>query len=144
MAEDVQDFTVTCPAGTPQTNALFKFLGIPPRVVRRIDWRVPDGPLGVMGFLMSMDGVPLLPTPGKFVWVVANDERGYWELHDYPDSGSWQCTMYNTGTNPHSVYLTFHMDLPQRAPQLRAPLDFTAPPFGLDLSHAGPPLPGRP
>lgn len=144
MAEDIRHFTVTVPAGVPATSATVFPITMPPRTVRRIDWRVPNGPLGLMGFLLQVKGGVVLPVAGAFVFVVANGETGYWELDNYPDSGDWQVAMYNTGVNPHSVYLTFHIDLPERVPQLRAPLDFTAPPFVPDLSASRPPLPMRP
>lgn len=144
MAEDIRHFTVTCPAGVPSTNATVFPITMPPRTVSRIDWRVPNGPLGLMGFLLAVKGGVILPVAGSFTFVVANDETGWWELDNYPDSGDWQCQMYNTGANPHSVYLTFHVDLPARAPAMRVPLDFTAPPFVPDLSAAGRPLPMRP
>lgn len=143
MASDVQRYTVTCPAGTPQATPAVFPLAMPPRVVRRIDWTVPNGPLLTMGFLLSMGGVPVLPVAGQFTYVVENASRGFWETEGYPDSGAWQVTMYNTGANPHSVRLTFAVDLPARAPQLAALHDFTAPPFTRDLSAAGPPVPSR-
>ena len=110
MAEDIQHFVGTCPPGIPQTNALFHFLGLQPRIVRQVDWRVPDGPMGQFGFLLTMDGVPVLPSQA-FNFVIANNEHGSWFPVGYPDSGSWQVTMFNTGVYTHSVYLTFHMDL---------------------------------
>ena len=143
MASDVQRFTVTCPAGVAIAGPQVFPLVMPPRVVRRIDWTVPNGPLLLMGFLLSMGGVPVLPVAGQFTYVVENASSGFWELEGYPDSGAWQATMYNTGSVPHSVRLTFAVDLPAR-PRQAAPLhDFTAPPFTADLSAAGPPVPQR-
>lgn len=142
MAEDVQHFQVTCPAGTPKATPVLTKLGIPPRTVSRIDWRVPNGPMGTTGFLLSMGGVAVLPFPNQLTFVVANGETGVWELDDYPDSGAWECQMYNTGANAHSVYLTFHMDLPARSAELRAlipPHELSSAP---DLSMAGPPVAG--
>lgn len=142
MAEDIQHFTFTCPAGTPSISAQVSPLSLPPRIVRQVDWRVPNGPMGVMGFLLMMDSIPVLPSH-SLTWVIANDETGTWLPTDYPDSGSWQCAMYNTGVNPHSVYLTFHMDLPSRPAQLvplLAASDIMPAP---DLSKAGPPVSRR-
>jgi hypothetical protein len=139
MADDVQFFPVTCPAGTPKTAAQFTDLGLPPRVVRQVDWRVPNGWMGTAGFLLAMNRVPVLPVK-SFTWVVANDEHGTWYPTNYPDSGSWQCVMFNLGTVSHTVYLTFHMDLPE--PQVK--LQTLIPAYELmpspDLSKAGPPV----
>lgn len=143
MAEDVRHFTVTCPAATPIAAPQTTGLAMPPRIVRRIDWRVPPGPMGTMGFLIAMGSVPVLPTAGVVLFVAVDDKDGYWELSSYPDSGSWQCLMYNTGANPHSVNLTFHTDLPARPVQLAPALAaWEIGPSG-DLSRAGPPVAGR-
>lgn len=143
MAEDIQHFTVTCPPGTAKANPQFTSLTLPPRIVRQIDWRVPKGAMGVMGFLLAMGKVPVLPT-STFAYVVANGENNSWNPTNYPDSGAWQCVMYNTGANAHSVYLTFHMDLPQPPAELQTLI----PAFQLmpvtDLSKAGPPIGARP
>lgn len=144
MAEDVQHFQVTCPAGVTKAAPQVTSLGIPPRTVRRIDWRVPGGPMGIMGFLLAMGGIPVLPFPNQATYIVASGERGHWDLDGYPDSGAWQVQMYNTGGSSHSVYLTFHMDMPARPAGLRpqlAPHELSSAP---DLSAAGPPVRGRP
>lgn len=142
MAEDVRYFTVTCPPGTQKTAAQFTDLNIPPRVVRQVDWRVPNGWMGTAGFLLAMNRVPVLPVT-SFTWVVANDEHGTWFTTKYPDSGAWQCVMYNLGVNPHTVYLTFHMDLPQAAPVLQSLIPAYELMPSADLSKAGPPVKGR-
>lgn len=142
MADDVRAFTVTCPAGTAKASPQSTALDIPPRIIREVDWRVPNGPMGTMGFLLAMSGVPVLPFT-SFTWVVANDEHGIWKPTNYPDSGSWQCLMYNTGINPHSVYLTFHMDLPERAPVLQSLIPAYQIMPSPDLSASGPPVKGR-
>lgn len=139
MADDVQFFPVTCPAGTPKTAAQFSDLGLPPRIVRQVDWRVPNGWMGTAGFLLAMNRVPVLPVK-SFTWVVANDEHGTWYPTNYPDSGSWQCVMYNLGTVPHTVYLTFHMDLPEQPMVLQSLIPAYELMPSSDLSKAGPPV----
>lgn len=142
MAEDIRAFTVTCPAGTAQATPQFTDLSFPPRIVREVDWRVPNGPMGTMGFLLAMNKVPVLPYT-TFSYVVANDEKGSWRPSNYPDSGSWQCVMYNTGVNPHSVYLTFHLDLPAKQVQLQTLIPAYQLMPSPDLSEAGPPVKRR-
>lgn len=141
MAEDVQYFQVSCPAGTPKATPVFTDLGLPPRIVREIDWRVPNGAMGTMGFLLAMGKKPVLPVT-SFSYVVANDETGSWRPTNYPDSGAWQVVMYNTGTSPHAVYLTFHMDLPVKPAALQALIPAYELMPAPDLSQAGPPVKG--
>jgi hypothetical protein len=139
MALEVQHFTATIPAGTPTTAPVAVDITMPARTVRQIDWRVPNGPMGVFGWHVAMGGVKVFPSGGD-TWVVGNDEHGTWQVHNAPDSGAWQVVGYNTGVNPHSVYLAFHVDLPGRPARVRAEIS----PFSLSpgppLDHAGPPV----
>lgn len=135
MALEIQHFTATIPAATPIGSPVTVAITIPVRVVTQIDWRVPNGPMGTFGWQIAMGGVKVFPSGGDR-YVVANNESGSWPVTDAPDSGAWQVIGYNTGANPHSVYLAFHCDLPGRpaaAPQLLgAALLMPAP----DLSQA--------
>lgn len=143
MAREIQHFTATIPAGTPVASPVTVSLAMPPRIITRIDWRVPHGPMGVFAWQVAMGGLRVFPSGGD-TWVKANDEHGTWEVHGAPDSGAWQVIGYNTGANPHSVYLAFYADLPVKPVRLRPLIrasEFMPSP---DLSRAGPPLPGGP
>lgn len=140
MPIEVRHFTATIPAGTPLASPATVAIPMPPRVVRSIYWRVPPGPLGLMGWQLAMGGAQVIPVaPDKY--VIANGESDTWELDDYPDSGAWQVIGYNTGANPHSVYLAFSVDFPYpRGPALPV-LTLRDLSYVPDLSAAGPPLP---
>lgn len=141
MAREIRHFTATCPANTPQSAPVVVPITFPPRVVESIYWRVPNGPMGKFGWQLSMGGVQVIPTAGD-TWIVANDEHGTWQTEGWPDSGAWQVTAYNTGVNPHSVYLAFHLALITRPPKVLALLEGGYLTEAPDLSKAGPPLPG--
>lgn len=140
MAEDIRHFTVTTPAGAGSLAVTVTAINFPPRVVRQIDWRVPTGPMGTLGFLLAMGAVPVLPVYGQSEFVIADGENGVWLPTDYPDSGGWSVWSYNSGTNPHSVYLTFHCDLTRRPDAGPVLLDVTSLYPVPDLSKAGPPV----
>lgn len=142
MAAEIQHFTATVPAGTPKLTPVTVAIAMPPRIVLSVDWRVPAGPMGVFGWYLAMGGVPVQPQPGG-TFVVAHDEHGSWNLAGQPDSGAWQVIGYNTGTNPHSVYLAFHVDLIERPAQLAPLLPAWEIGPSPDLSKAGPPVPGH-
>ena len=139
MSREVRKFTVTVPAGTaiatPQTSSI----AFPVRIVRTVEWRVPQGSLGVMGWQLAMGGVQVVPF-GSDTWVIADGTAGSFTLDGYPDSGAWQVIAYNTGAFAHSVFLTFHLDLveqPKPVPQqLAGPLTSSL----YDLSKSGPPV----
>lgn len=139
MATEVRHFTATIPAGTPLTAPVTVTIAMPARVVSSIDWRVPNGPMGVFGWQIAMGGVKVFPSGGD-QYVIANDEHGTWTVDGAPDSGGWQVIGYNTGVNPHSVYLAFHVDLPPEPAKVRAEISplslFPGPP----LDRAGPPV----
>lgn len=143
MAVDIRHFTATIAAGTTQAAPAVVDIAMPPRVVRRIDWRVPPGPMGVFGWQIAMGGVIVFPV-GSDLFVVADNQSGTWDVTNAADSGAWQVIGYNTGVNPHSVYLTFHCDLPERADPVPAPLPLHALSSAPDLSRAGPPVRRRP
>lgn len=144
MAEDVRHFTVTTPAGSGSPAVTVTPIGFPPRIVRQVDWRVPSGPMGTMGFLLAMGAVPVLPVYGQSVYVIADGEHGTWTPSDYPDSGGWAVWAYNSGVNPHAVNLTFHLDVPARAIVPSAPLPLSQLQAAPDLSESGPPVARRP
>lgn len=109
MAVEVRNFTATIPAGTPIGAPVVVDISFPPRVVASIDWRVPNGPLGVMGWRLTMGKVQVIPTSGD-LWIVADGHAATIYPSKDLSSGAWQVTGYNTGTNPHSVYLVFHLE----------------------------------
>lgn len=110
MAVEVYAFAVTIPAGTLITAPFRQSITMPVRKVDTLEWRVPPGPSGLMGFAVTMGGVNVLPTkPGTY--LVADDEHAEWSLTGLPDSGAWQVSGYNTGVFDHAVYLRWLVDV---------------------------------
>lgn len=142
MTDEVRHFTPQIPAGTPQAAPAVISMAFPPRTVLRIEWRVPPGPSGKMGWQLTMGGAAVLPFPPG-TWIIADGQAGEFSGGALPDSGAWQLTGYNTGTFPHTVYVTFHLAAIRRPPQL--PVLIPAVLLGPvpDLSRAGPPIRGR-
>lgn len=110
IEREVRHYTVTTPAGTQIAAPQVQTLVMPPRRVHVIDWRVPPGPNGLLGWRLTMGGVQVLPTPGTDLWVIASGETGHWDIEEFPDSGAWQVTSYNTGAFSHQLFLAFHVD----------------------------------
>jgi len=111
MALEVLSFAVTVPAGTAESAYLVTDLDMPPRIVRRIRWRVPPGPAGELGWALGAAGAKLIPW-GDSQWIIADDESDVYEPENVIESGAWQVLAYNTGTYDHTVYLTFSVDPP--------------------------------
>lgn len=110
MAQEVREFAVLVPAGTAVTAPLVTPIIFPDRIVTAISWRVPPGPSGKMGWQLTSAGAPVIPIQPK-TYIVTDNQADTWPLAGYLDSGNWSVTAYNTGVYPHTVYLTFLLDL---------------------------------
>lgn len=139
MARELRRFTATIPAGTAIANPVTVPLTLPVRVVSSIDWRIPGGPLGTMGFRLAMGKVQVIPTPGD-LWVIEDSTSGTFTLTDFPTSGAWSLVGYNTGQYAHSIFLTFHCDLVVAKKPPRVMLDAIDLSPAPDLSRAGAPI----
>ena len=111
MAQEIREFAVLVPAGTAVGAPLVTDVSFPERTVTAVSWRVPPGPSGLVGWALTSAGAPVIPIqPGA--WMVTDNQADTWQLDGYLDSGNWQVTAYNLGVYPHTVYLTFLLDLP--------------------------------
>lgn len=106
MATEIRRFALTIPAGTPITAPVTLPVVFPPRTVVQIDWEVPPGPSGLMGWSLTVGGQSVIPrNAGAF--IVTDGRKDSWPLENFPDQGQWQLTGYNTDIYPHTVYLDF-------------------------------------
>lgn len=111
MAQEIREFAVLVPAGTAKAAPLVTNISFPERTVIAVSWRVPPGPSGLMGWALTSAGTPVIPIQQN-TFMVTDNQSDTWYLDDYLDSGNWQVTAYNTGIYPHTVYLTFLLNLP--------------------------------
>lgn len=110
MAQEIREFAVTVPPNTPVSAPLVTPVTFPSRQVVAVSWRVPPGPSGKLGWALTSAGTPVIPIqPSSY--IVTDNQADTWQLSGYLDSGNWQVTAYNTGVFPHTVYLTFLLDL---------------------------------
>jgi hypothetical protein len=134
VAREIRTFQVTIPAGTAKASPVTVAINFPPRTVVQLDWQVPDGPAGLMGWALTVSGQPVIPR-NSGAYIIANDVARSWPLEGYPDQGQWQVTGYNTDIYDHSVYFDFLLELngtasPQPV-QLPSAAISTMPPAGL-------------
>lgn len=111
MAQEIREFAVTVPPGTAKAAPLVTPIVFPERLVVAVSWRVPPGPSGLMGWQLTSSGTPVIPIQQK-TYMVTDNQADTWDLEGYLDSGNWAVTAYNTGIYPHTLYLTFLLDLP--------------------------------
>lgn len=110
MAIEIRSFAPSIPAGTPIAAPFVFPIVFPPRQVVQIDWQVPPGPSGLMGWALTIDGQPVIPRNAG-AYIITDDRIQSWQLENYPDQGQWQLTGYNLDIYPHSVYLDFLLEL---------------------------------
>jgi hypothetical protein len=125
MAREVYSFAVTVPAGTSPSSPQKTALTMPPRVVQEVEVRLPPGPRGEVGWALGLAGQPIIPFQ-KGAWIVGDDERISWPLTGQPTSGAWELYAYNTGSFPHTIYITFLTDIVASSPTILQPLTIAA------------------
>lgn len=107
MATEVRSFDITIPAGTPVATPVTVDVSFPSMVTEVVEWHVPKGPSGLMGWRLTSGGGQVIPK-NLNSWIVADGQGGNWTLEDLHTSGAWQVTGYNTGSFPHIVRIRFH------------------------------------
>lgn len=121
MATEIRSFALTIPANTPKSAPVTIPIVFPPRTVTQVDWQVPPGPSGLMGWALTIAGQPVIPrNPGAF--IVTDNRTQSWPLENYPDQGQWQLTGYNIDVYDHTVYLDFLLQLSSAPPATPAQL----------------------
>lgn len=122
MAYQVRTFSFTIPARTQQAAPATLNTPLGEFIVSAIEWTVPPGPNGNVGFRFSSGGTPMIPA-NDGGWIVASGENASWPLTGQITSGAWQIQGYNTGLNDHTVHVRYLLDLvAAAAPPLDMPL----------------------
>ena len=104
--ELVYNFAPVTPAGTAMDDPLTQPLVFPSLEVVTLNYRMPPGPLGHVGWqLGDSAGDIIVPTNGGF--IIDDNEEQDWDLYDAIQTGAWTFTAYNTGVYDHTVYLRF-------------------------------------
>ena len=113
----IQQFACTVPAGTQQASPQVFPMQLLALDIVWLEWIVPPGPRGDVGFWIGSHGQPIIPyAEGAAQWIVTDDERVHWELTDQPDSGDWELQAYNVGVKPHTLYVRWGLAVPVSVP----------------------------
>lgn len=126
MAQRVESFVVTVPAGTtpaaPQTTSLPFNIGI----VESIEILVPPGPSGLVGFRIRHSNATVIPYDNS-EWIIADNEVIRWNLSDYPTGRAWAIRIYNEDAYDHTLYIRILVNEIPRSMSPRAQLVYIAP-----------------
>lgn len=108
MATQILVKDVVVPAGTAIATPATLDASFPPMVTEIVEWAVPKGSAGLMGFRLVDNTGQIVPTtPGA--WIIAHGESASWRLENLHTSGKWQVAAYNLGTFDHVIHLRFHV-----------------------------------
>ena len=106
MAERIEAFTVTVPAGTPSSAPLASPTVFDPGEVERIEVFIPSGHGGLTGFALLQAHTQIIPYRGG-QFIVDDDDTISWPISGFLNTGDWQFLAYNTDVNPHSFYIRY-------------------------------------
>lgn len=104
MAQRIEAFDVTVPAGTLSSAPLDTPLAFNDGIVERIEIVVPRGHAGFTGFAIRYAQQQVIPyRSGQF--VITDNETISWPTEDYPTGNQWVFRAYNEDVFPHSFHL---------------------------------------
>lgn len=112
--ERIPQFDLTVPAGTPVVNpAKFSTVVDPGFNLEWVEFEVPPGARGQVGFYLASSGVQVFPhrvgvTPR---WVRMDGVMPRYDVDYKITSGDWSIVAYNTGLNPHLIVVRFGLTL---------------------------------
>lgn len=104
----VYEYQPLTPAGTVSSAPNKVDLPVPQYELQLVQWVVPPGPQGNLGWQLWYSDALVIPQNGG--WIITDNERNTWELDDMPTGGDWTFVGYNTGSYDHTVYLRFLMN----------------------------------
>lgn len=125
--KEVQQFANLIPAGTLKAAPAVFSMQLMNLDIDWIEWEVPPGPRGNVGFWIGSHGQPIIPyAAGPANWIVTDGRAAHWDTEGLPDSGDWEMRGYNLGLQPHTVTIRFGLRPPSNSS--------LAVPVGLDVS----------
>lgn len=131
MVAQVQTFACLIPAGTPASSPAVIPTPLGQFEVNWVEWEVPAGANGVVGFYLATLGQQVIPfrVGNAPIWIVSNNTHRHWDLDGQMTSGAWELVGYNTGNFNHTV--TLHYGLTPTVPPPGASLPAIIPPSAL-------------
>jgi hypothetical protein len=101
----IYEFQPLTPAGTSISSPKIVDMAMPAMEVNFIEWMVPNGPQGNLGWQLWYSNALVIPQNGT--WIITDGEIGKWDVNQFPQAGSWNFYGYNSGSYDHTVYLRF-------------------------------------
>lgn len=124
MANRIEGFDVSFPAGTQVATPVTINTPFPDGTVVRVDVQVPPGPSGLVGWAILHSQQQIIPRKtGQY--IVADDSDFSWALEDYPVGSLWAFRGYNTDIYVHTIHVQFlinELATPETPPPVLVPI----------------------
>lgn len=109
---EVQQFACLIPPGTAIAAPAVFPMDMMAMDIKWIEWQVPAGARGDVGFWLGSRGQPIIPfAKGGPSWIVADGYVAHWDTDDLAADNSWELRGYNIGLLPHTVTVRFGLAL---------------------------------
>lgn len=114
---EVQSFRCSIPAGTAQAAPAVFPLPMMPLDIQWIEWEIPAGARGNVGFWLGSQGQQIIPFSSSGPnWIVADGYVAHWDMDNLAADNSWELRGYNLGVLAHIVTVRFGLAMPPAAP----------------------------
>jgi hypothetical protein len=111
MADEFRTFAVAIPAGTAQASPVATAMAMPfDRIVEAVEFRVPPGCAGVVGFALQSAHQQIVPFVAN-TWIITDNEVLIWEFSEVLSDGDWALLGWNTGQFAHTIQVRFRLTL---------------------------------
>lgn len=108
MAERIEPFAVTVPAGTLSSAPIDFPTTFADGIVEHVTITVPPGPSGLLALQVVHMGQPIIPRQGV-TFIVADNRVIEWPLRGFPTAGTWSIRAYNEDVYDHTLYVEYHV-----------------------------------
>lgn len=103
---EIFEFACSIPTTATQAAPAVISNAMPSRNVEWVEFVIPPGARGVVGFQLRSKGSQVFPRPiGTF--LITDDEKPHWDVTGQHDSGAWELAGYNTGNYAHTIYVRY-------------------------------------
>lgn len=117
MADRLEWFAITVPAGTAIATPVTIHTKFNQGNVIEVDIKVPPGPSGNVGFAIFAGGSQYIPRTNN-TFVIPDNDYMIWPVANAINSGSWSVKAYNTDLYDHLLQVAFHVNELQFLPSM--------------------------
>lgn len=109
MSDRIASFDITVQAGTAKSTPVTFPTVFSQGEVVTIDWEVPPGCNGLLGFQFAYGEQVIIPEDSS-KWIVTNGTTRAWDVTNFPQGEHWAIIAYNEGNFDHTIQVRYLID----------------------------------